>query len=279
MPAAAASSLPPSTRENPYRIRATIRYVVKGESAIFYPADREKSYWPPDDHEMTITDARPFAAELSVARNGFALLRHRSAVRDFFDEAEVERVLVPEICEQARQLNGASKVIAFGPVARTDDPASRQGRLPSFGAHVDYGRRTVEDITRQMLGAEADRWLSRRVVLMNFWRPIRPVFSSPLALCDASTVEAADLHPSEVRGGLMDADRPPLHGFNLSYNPAHRWYYTPRMQPDEVYAFKLYDSLAGVPQWTGHTAIVDPDTPAGAPARQSMEIRTISFID
>lgn len=268
-----------STPGNPHRIRATIRYVVKGESAVFYPSDRAKSWWPPDDHEMTITDARPFRDSLSVARNGFALLRHASAVRDFFDEAEIERVLVPEVTGLARQLNGASKVIAFGPVARTDDPATGQGRLPSFGAHVDYGRRTVEDITRQMLGAEADHWLSRRVVLMNFWRPIRPVWRSPLALCDASTVEASDLNPSEVRGGLMDPDRPPLHGFNLSYNPAHRWYYVPRMQPDELYAFKLYDSEPGVPQWTGHTAIVDPESPPDAPARQSMEIRTISFID
>lgn len=276
---AAARPLPPSTRENPYRIRATIRYVVRGESAIFYPAEREKSYWPPDDHTMTITDARPLADELSVARNGFALLRHRSAVTDFLDESQVQGVLAAEVTELATRLNGASKVLVFGPVARTDDPASLQGRLPSFGAHVDYGRRTIEDITRQMLGADAGQWLSRRVVLMNFWRPIAPVFRSPLALCDASTVGASDLHPSEVRGGLMDADRPPLHGFNLSYNPGHRWYYVPRMQPDELFAFKLYDSLPGVPQWTGHTAIVDPDSPPDAPARQSMEIRTISFID
>lgn len=272
-------SPPASTRENPYRIRSTIRYVVKGESAIFYPADREKSYWPPEDHEMTITDARPFRDELTVARNGFALLNHRSAVTDFFDERQVQHVFMPEVIELARQLNGATHAIAFGPVARTDDPASRQGRQPSFGAHVDYGRRTVEDFTRQILGAEAERWLTRRVVLMNFWRPIAPVFSSPLALCDASTVAESDLNPSEVRGGLMDANRASLYGFNLSYNPAHRWYYVPRMQPDEVFAFKLYDSDGSRPQWTGHTAIVDPDTPADAPARQSMEIRTISFID
>jgi hypothetical protein len=77
----------------------------------------------------------------------------------------------------------------------------------------------------------------------------------------------------------VDRDRAPLYGFNLSYNPAHRWYYTPRMRPDELYAFKLYDSDATRPQWTGHTAIVDPDAAADASPRQSMEIRTISFID
>lgn len=269
----------PSTREAPHTIRATIRYVVKGEAAIFYPADRAKSYWPPDDHEMTVTDARPLRAELSVARNGFAVLDHHSAVTDFYDTAQIDSLYAPEIVELAKAVNGAVKAFAFGPVARTDDPSSRQGRLPSFGAHVDYGRRTIDEIVRETLGAEAERWLAMRVVLMNFWRPIAPVYSSPLALCDAATVEPTDLYDSEVRGGLMDANRPPLYGYNLSYNPAHRWYYMPRMQPEEMYAFKLYDSDATRPQWTGHTAIVDPETPPGAPARQSMEIRTISFIE
>lgn len=272
-------SLAASSLEQPHTIRAQIRYVVKGEKAIFYPADREKSYWPPDDHEMTITDARPLREELSIPRNGFVLLEHRTAVKDFHDPAQVESIYTGEIVELAKRLNGAVKAFAFGPVARTDDPASRQGRLPSFGAHVDYGRRTIEDITRDTLGAEADYWLGKRVVLMNFWRPIQTVQRSPLALCDASTVVASDLHDSEVRGGLMDSNRPPLFGYNLSYNPAHRWYYVPRMEPWELYAFKLYDSDSSAPQWTGHTAIVDPETPADAPPRQSMEIRTISFID
>ena len=268
-----------STRDKPHRIRTMIRYVVKGEAAIFYPGDREKSYWPPDDHEVSITDARPFREELTIARNGFVLLQHRSAVQDFFDQRQVDEVLAPEVIDLACRLNGAVKAFAFGPVARSDDPDSIHGRLPAFGAHVDYGRRTIEDITRSTLGDEADHWLSKRVVLMNFWRPIATVYRSPLALCDASTVDPGDLHPSEVRGGLLDPDRPPLHGFNFSYNPAHRWYYTPRMQPDELYAFKLYDSDAARPQWTGHTAFVDPETPPDAPPRQSMEIRTISFID
>jgi hypothetical protein len=272
-------SLAHSSRERPHAIRTQIRYVVKGEKAIFYPADREKSYWPPEDHEMTVTDARPFRGELSIPRNGFALLEHDTAVRDFHDPAQVDGIYAGEVVELARSLNGASRAFAFGPVARTDDPASRQGRLPSFGAHVDYGRRTIEDITRETLGAEADYWLGKRVVLMNFWRPIETVQRSPLALCDASTVVATDLHESEVRGGLMDANRPPLFGFNLSYNPAHRWYYVPQMKPRELYAFKLYDSDGTRPQWTGHTAIVDPETAPDAPPRQSMEIRTISFIE
>jgi hypothetical protein len=50
------------------------------------------------------------------------------------------------------------------------------------------------------------------------------------------------------------------------------------MEPGEIYAFKLYDSDATQPQWTGHTAIDDPEAAADAPPRQSIEIRTICFI-
>jgi hypothetical protein len=260
-------------------IRATIRYVVKGESSIFYPAERAKSYWPPDDHEMTITNARPLLDQLNVARNGFTVLQHQTAVTDFADATQISDVFLPEAVQLAKQVNGAVKAFAFGPVVRTDAPGSVQGALPAHGAHVDYGRRTIEDFTHATLGDEADYWLSKRVVLMNFWRPITTVYSSPLALCDASTVAPGDLHPSEIRGGLMNINRQSLFGFNLSYNPAHRWYYLPRMQPDEVFAFKLYDSDATRPQWTGHTAFDDPNTPQDSPPRQSIEVRTVSFIE
>ncbi len=260
------------------QIRTDIRYVVKGERSIFYPADRDKSVWPAEDHVMTLTDMRPLQHELGVDRNGFTLLNHTSAVRDFFDPAQVEQVFFPEVIALAKQLNGAEHAVAFGPVPRSDDPAFKQGRLPAFGAHVDYGRRTIEEMTRPLLGERADYWFGKRVVLMNFWRPITTVYRTPLALCDASTVLPTDLHDSEIRGGLDDPNRGSLYGFNLSYNPDHRWYYLHRMRPDEMLAFKLYDSDASRPQWTGHTAFTDPDTPPDAPPRKSMEVRTVSFI-
>jgi hypothetical protein len=261
------------------QIRADIRYVVKGERSIFYPAEREKSVWPAEEHPMTLTDARALRDAITIERNGFTLVNHTSAVRDFFDPVEVETVFFPEIIELARQLNGAAHAVAFGPVPRSDDPAFKQGRLPAFGAHVDYGRRTIEEMARPLLGERADYWFSKRVVLMNFWRPITTVYRTPLALCDASTVLADDLNDSEIRGGLDDSDRPPLYGFNLSFNPNHRWYYVHQMRPDEMLAFKLYDSDPTRPQWTGHTAFNDPETPADAPPRMSMEVRTVSFIE
>jgi hypothetical protein len=261
-----------------HRIKASIRYVVKGERSIFYAAEREKSYWPGDDHEVLITDLRSVAELPTIERNGFTMLHEPTATRNFLDAGEIQQVFCPEAVALAKRLNGAAHAIAFGPVVRTDAPSTSHGHLPAYGAHVDYGRRTIEDMARPVLGEQADFWLGKRVVLMNLWRPITTVYRTPLALCDAATVQPGDLHESEIRGGLDDPNRPPLYGYNLSYSPDHRWYYTSHMQPDEVFAFKLYDSDASRPQWTGHTAIDDPEAPADAPPRQSIEVRTISFI-
>lgn len=260
-------------------VEAIIRYVVAGEKAVFYAADRERSYWPPEEHRVPIEDMRPHAQELSLERNGFVLLRESSAVTNFFDPAQVRTTYFAEIEALVKRLLGAQKVLVFGEVARSDSTTTGDSRLPAYGAHVDYGERTVRQFTQDMLGAEeAEHWLRKRFVLMNLWRPIRPVYRTPLALCDASTVREGDLNDSEIRGGLNDPNRASLYGFNLSFNPQHRWYYAPRMQPDEVLAFKLFDSDRSRVQWTGHTAFDDPSAAPDAPPRESIEVRTISFI-
>jgi hypothetical protein len=222
---------------------------------------------------------RPQTDELALERNGFVLLREPTVVKNFYDADEVKRVYYPEVTSFVSRLNGAAKVIAFGEVARSDGAQTGEGRKPAYGAHVDYGDTTVRRFAEDILGREeAARWLTMRYVLMNLWRPITPVYRTPLALCDASSVSRSDLNDSEIRGGLNDPNRPSMFGFNLSYNPRHRWYYAPRMQPDEVLVFKLFDSDAQRVQWTGHTAFDDPATPPDAPPRESIEIRTISFI-
>lgn len=260
-------------------VTATIKYVVRGEKAIFYPADREKSYWPADEHEVAIHDLRPIADRLSFDRNGFLLVNQPSAVSDFSDQSEVERVYIPETIAMVQRLTGADKVVSFGLMIRTDDPAAGDGRLPAFGAHVDYGDRTVRDFTYDLMPRdEADRRLAGRYMLINVWRPLRTVERAPFAVCDASTVRAEDLFESEVRGGLGDANRRSLFGFNLAYHPGHRWYYAPRMQPEEALAFKLYDSDASKVQWTAHSAFADPNTRPDAPPRLSVELRTIAYL-
>ena len=262
----------------PGAIQAVIPYVVAGEHAVFYPGQRELSYWPTEDHTVTIRDMRPISQDLALERNGFVLRRRPTEVTDFNDAEHRKAVYYPEVEALAKELLGAKRVLIFGDVARTDAAGTPDGRLPARGAHVDYIARTVRWWTEQLVGPEEAADLCKgRFVLMNLWRPIAPVEKTPLALCDAASVAAGDLNPSEVRGGLVNPHQETMHGLNLSYSPDHRWYYAPHMQPDEVLAFKLCDSDESRLQWTGHTAFDDPTSRPDAAPRQSLEIRTISF--
>ena len=260
-------------------VETTMKYVVRGEKATFHAGDRAKSYWPVEEHRVTIHDMRPVAEELSFDRNGFVLLDRPSGVKDFAAEGAIE-AYSRETEELVRRLTGAAKTVSFGPVIRTNAGGTHGHNQPAFGAHVDYGDRTVRDFTYDLLPEEeADRRLEGRYMLINVWRPLAMVESAPLALCDASTVSAKDMFDSEVIGGLGSFGTRSLWGFNLAWAPGQRWYWVPHMQPWEALAFKLYDSDPGAVQFTAHSAFDDPNTPPDAAPRQSIELRTISYLD
>lgn len=259
-------------------VETTMKYVVRGEKATFHAGDRAKSYWPIDEHPVTIHDVRPIRDRLGFDRNGFVVVDEPTDVTEFTDKDELARY-----CRQTealvRRLTGADKVVSFGPVVRTNATGAHGHNQPAHGAHVDYGARTVADFTRDLLPAEeAERRLKGRHMLLNVWRPIVMVESAPFAVCDASTVRREDLFDSEVVGGLGDFNRRSLWGFNLAYRPDHRWYWVPHMQPWEALVFKLFDSKFDAVQFTAHSAFEDPNTPPDAAPRQSIEVRTIAYL-
>lgn len=259
-------------------VRTSMKYVVRGEKSTFHAGDRSKSYWPVDEHDVTIHDMRPIRESLSFERNGFVLVDEPIDVTDFTDKGELARYS-RAVEALVQRLTGADKVVSFGPMIRTNAAGAHGHNQPAHGAHVDYGARTLADFTRDLLPAdEAERRLAGRHMLLNVWRPIEMVESAPFALCDARTVRREDLFDSEVVGGLGDFNRRSLWGFNLAYDPGHRWYWVPHMQPWEALVFKLFDSQPGAVQFTAHSAFEDPDTPPDAAPRQSIELRTIAYM-
>ena len=69
-------------------------------------------------HRVPIHDARPVVDRVSLDANGFALVNHRSAVRDFFDDEEVRRVYYPEVERVVKQATGAYRVHIFDHTTR-----------------------------------------------------------------------------------------------------------------------------------------------------------------
>lgn len=241
----------------------------------------DKHTWTTATHDVVIDDARPRAEQLDLDRQGFAFMRHPTAVRDFYDDDEVRRVYYPEVEALVLSVTGASKAILFDHTIRVDDE-EKQARLkvraPVKGVHNDFTTRSAPQRVRDLLPAdEAAVRLEKRYGSINVWRPIRgPVETKPLVICEYGSIDDGDWVASERHypdgriGGI----------YYLVHNPQQRWSYFPRMERDEVVLLKCFDSLAdGTARWTAHGSFDDPNSPPDATPRESLEVRTLVFFD
>ncbi|MGH7779102.1 MAG: CmcJ/NvfI family oxidoreductase [Candidatus Binataceae bacterium] len=227
---------------------------------------------------VAIHNARPLARELSLDRQGVALIHQDSAVRDFYSDREVREVYYPEVERMVREATGAARVLVFDYNLRCRARA-KQGEKgiqePVKVAHNDYTIKSGPQRVRDLLPAEADELLKNRFAVINVWRPIRgPVQESPLAVCDAQSIEAQDFVIHE----LIYRDRKG-EVYSVAYNPKHRWYYFPQMAREEVMLLKCYDSRTDVARFSAHSAFDDPTSAADPVPRESIEVRTLAFFN
>ncbi len=262
-------------------VTATLTYMVRSPEKPYVhtsalTGDAPRYFAEMERRVVTIRNARGIAGALSLDREGFEFWNHDTRVQDFGDDAEVECVYYPETERLLKKITGASRVVIFDHTRRSDDGTEREGfRGPASRVHNDYTAWSGPERVRALLGADqAEALNGTRVAQVNVWRPIRsPVLRSPLALLDASSVAPKDLiatdHVYPDRVGEI---------YHLAYNPNQRWFYFPNMHRHEVVLIKGYDSLEdGRARFTPHTAFDDPTTPESAPARESIEVRTLVF--
>lgn len=228
-------------------------------------------------HVMPIFDGRAVRSRISLDGQGFALARHETKVANFHDPEEVREIYYPEVERLVKEATGAARVVVFDhnvrclPMAKRGEPGVRE---PVKFAHNDYTLESAPRRVRDLLPDEADELLKHRFAVINVWRPISgPVRESPLAVCDAQTMEMKDFLPSD----LLYRDRTG-EVYSIAFNPKHRWYYFPLMRRDEALLLKCYDSAAdGRARFTAHSAFEDPTSPPDAPPRESIEARTLVF--
>ncbi len=231
-----------------------------------------------ESHRVLIHDARPLTAGLSLDREGFAFAEHRSAVTDFYDEAQLDTVAHDEAAELIRQVTGASRVVVFDHTFRRNTPevpdrTPGAPRQPVTRVHNDYTETSGPQRVRDLLGDDAETLLKGRYAFINVWRPtLGPVIDSPLAVCDARSAAFEDF----VATDLIYKDRVG-EIYNVHFSPRHQWFYFPRMRTDETILIKCFDSERNVARFSPHVAFADPTTPPGAPPRESLEIRTAAF--
>ena len=103
--------------------------------------------------------------------------------------------------------------------------------------HNDYTAWSAPQRVRDLMGDEAEELLRHRYAEINVWRPIAgPLLRSPLALCDAQTLSEENLVGSELRYPDRTGET-----YAVTYNPAQRWYYFPRMMPEEAVLIRCFN--------------------------------------
>jgi hypothetical protein len=266
----------------PDAIEAMLNYIVDDGTKIFTEtavpgATDVRTGGKLDPRRVTVHNGRLRAGEFALERNGFRFVRHDTRMADFFDEAEVRSRYYAEMEALVKAETGASRVVVFDHTLRTADDAMREARkirevVPRV--HNDYTEWSGPQRVRDLLPDEADGLLRRRFAIVQVWRPIRhPVETFPLAICDATSLSAENLVVSERRYPNRIGQT-----YAITYNPAHHWYWFPRMRREEAIVFKVYESLTdGRARWTAHTAFQDPTSPPDARPRESIEIRTLAF--
>jgi hypothetical protein len=230
-----------------------------------------------DWRAMPVRDGRPLAHTFTLEGNGFILVEHRTAVKDFFNEEELKSVYHAEVERLIKEASGAKRVVVFDHTLRSGDEDERETRLirePVLSAHNDYTEWSGPQRVRDLLPAEAETLLARRFAIIQVWRAInQPIRKNPLAIADAPSVAFEDFMLAERRYPNRVGQT-----YRLRYSPKHQWFYFPEMRRDEALVFKVYDSVQdGRARFTAHTSFDDPTSPPDAPARQSIEARTLAF--
>ena len=267
-------------------VRSTFNYTrdtgVEPEVYFYEPPQGTVIRSPGDDpHEMTIHDGWDHARSCSLDREGFALREFHSPFEQWQDDEAIRRYFYGEVAEFVRRDVGARRVVIFDHTIRAKSNEKQQTnehttsqRAPVMLVHCDYTPNSGPLRVRQLLPAEADELLKRRVAFYNFWRPLkRTVEERPLAMCDVTSSRQEDFITMKLRYRDRNGEI-----FVMRYSPGHHWWYFSRMTPDQVILLKTYESATdGRARFVGHSAFDDPNTRPEAPMRESIEVRTMAF--
>ena len=231
--------------------------------------------WVADKRTIRIYDVRAQMEQMSLDDNGFCFTRESLPTLDFFDAEAVRDDYYPLCVDIVKRATGASRVVPFDHNVRDKELSEQSGvNMPVRFAHNDYTDISAPQRVHDLLSEEADELLERRYMFVNVWRPLRgPVVDTPLAVCDATSLEPGDYIPTDLKYRDRTGEI-----FSFRYNANQRWIFLRDMAEDEVLLLKCFDSdPEGPARYTAHSAFRDPRAAGDVPVRRSIEVRTMAF--
>jgi hypothetical protein len=270
-------------------VEATINYLRPGgpHNRRFVAPGAEMNTGVYDPHSVEMANARSISPTL--LRHGFELVKHTSAIADFTDAEEVNRLYFAEADSLIRRVAGADLTIPFGWMLRKSGPMANGTQPPAAEAHVDLTPERAERIGNNFLlrdGHNPENY--RRHLVISLWRCFSPPPQDwPLALCAGYSVRDDEGTPNlmirvdtlpkgdDAFAPLDDEAKYPAASV-FTFDPDHRWFTYPDMTRDEAIIITFYDSAGGKNWRVPHTAFQDANVSCSAP-RQSIELRSIAY--
>lgn len=263
------------------------------------------------DRQMPVQNIRGQEDKFSPDVSGFGVYHYPAQEKSFTDDEQVRTAYYKEVEQLVmdKMPTKPSKVVIFDHTIRRNQKASP--RQPVQQVHVDQtpGAAAVR-VRRHLPAEEAEQLLKKRYQIINVWRPIgHPASDFPLAVVDWRSTKPEDfvkvdlLYPKRTSGddgddrgkeaAVEDKEQNSYDGYEIkgeTYGVApseqHKFFYMKDMTPEEAMFIKCFDSRSqnvggrqGLAGMTPHTAFIDPNSPADAPGRQSIEVRCLVFYD
>jgi hypothetical protein len=231
-------------------------------------------------HDVELADADAEAPGPSLASHGFCAVPFKAALPHEEVDGAYRRQFANLCVEAVRRATGAALVIGppIGVQLRNSQKVTGQEGALSV-VHGDFTPRLAAQRSAQFLAQMPGAGRFQRFAAFNTWWPgVAGPYDWPLALCDAGSIAASDIQIGRARA--LAPDRTPMDYGEVAlqrYNPRQRWYWYSGLGPDRVLIFCGFDSDPAHPSMVTHSAFANPECPAGAAPRVSVESRCFAF--
>ena len=222
----------------------------------------------------------------TLETNGFQLVDTGTQVRNLHDQDAITTDFYRECSDLITAITGCSETRllqhqyrnGYGGLPeghpRGNKPTANGSEGTYGGIHSDVSPYSEDGFEKMVNG--------RHFQMYNVWRSTnleQDILVMPLAICDMTTVSPEDIIAADAWSQTETPRR--LVSLRLVHSPSQRWYYFPRMTPQETLIFKQYDTRQEQSNMrvAFHGAIDDPTTPEGAPLRETIEVRLLALFD
>ncbi|KAH8773854.1 methyltransferase [Diaporthe sp. PMI_573] len=259
---------------------------VRGKVEESYP----RINFTNQEFPVRVNDARPTKNDFNLDTHGFAF--HDAPINDEVVEVirskekdGVKNSYYPMVEELVKKHTGASRVIIFDHTYRKKDPSlapteNPNGReQPATLVHVDQSATGAIGRVRRHAGEDAEALLKGRAQIINVWRPVNGTVEDwPLAVMDYRSIQPSEIHPTSIFKERFEMQGQTV---SINHSEAQRWYYLRGQQTTEVTFIKIWDSKDDhdVAKLCPHCAFPDPQAPADAKPRESIEVRCLVFYE